>query len=140
MKLVDANVLLNAVNKASDQHARANRWLDAAISASESVGFAWVAVLAFLRVATRPSAFSRPLTVPAATAVLRGWFAQPSTVIVTPTARHLDLMTGLLAEAGTGGNLVNDAHLAALALEHNATIVSFDRDFGRFAGVRLEVP
>lgn len=140
MKLVDANVLLNAVNLAADQHALARRWLDGAISASEPVGFAWVTVLAFLRVATHPSVFSRPLPVPEATAVLRGWLAQAPTLIVAPTSRHLDLMTGLLAETGTGGNLVNDAHLAALALEHNATIVSFDRDFGRFKGVRLEVP
>ena len=140
MKLVDANVLLNAVNSAAVQNDPAKRWLDGALGASEAVGFAWITLLAFVRISTHPSVFPRPLSIPQSTALTRDWLAQPPAVVVTPTGRHLELLAGLLTASGTGGNLVTDAHLAALALEHDATIVSFDRDFGRFAGVRLEVP
>ena len=61
-------------------------------------------------------------------------------MIVEPTRRHLPLLRGLLTRSGTAGNLVGDAHLAAIALEHDATVVSFDRDFARFAGVRCALP
>lgn len=140
MRLVDANVLLYAVNEGAVQHARARDWLNAALSGLETVGFSWSVLLAFLRVATRPVVLPRPLPVEVAIVIAQGWLAQPPSVIVEPGPRHLDRLGGLLAPSGTGGNLVVDGHLAALALEHDATVVSFDRDFGRFVGVRLEVP
>lgn len=140
MKLVDANVLLYAVNPAAGQHGRARTWLQEALNADEQVGFAWVVLLAFLRLATQPAIFSRPFTVAEAVAMVELWLEQPPAVVVEPTPRHLALLHGLLGEAGVGGNLVGDAHLAALALEHGAEIVSFDRDFGRFDGVRSRVP
>jgi toxin-antitoxin system PIN domain toxin len=104
------------------------------------MGFAWVVVLAFLRLSTRPDLFPAPLTQDAAFDVARGWLDAPAAVEIHPTARHLDILRGLLAPIGTAANLVNDAHLAALAVEHGATLVSFDRDFGRFPGVRWEQP
>ena len=140
MRLVDANVLLYAVNEASAHHGEARSWLDAALDGREPVGFSWTVVLAFLRLATHPAVFPRPLAIDEATAVVRSWLAQPSAVLLEPTARHVDVLAGLLAEAGTAANLVNDAHLAALAIEHDAVVVSFDADFGRFRGVRREVP
>jgi toxin-antitoxin system PIN domain toxin len=140
MRLVDANVLLYAVNEASAHHAKARSWLDAALDGRESVGFAWTVVLAFLRLATHPAVFPRPLAADEATAIVRSWLAQPAAVLLDPTARHVDVLAGLLAEAGTAANLVNDAHLAALAIEHDAVVVSFDADFGRFRGVRRELP
>lgn len=140
MKLVDANVLLHAVNESSLQHASARRWLDEALSGAEAVGFAWVALLAFLRLSTRSGVFPRPLPPGVASETVRAWLAQPPAAVVHPTSRHLTVLSGLLESTGTGGNLVNDAHLAALALEHDAGIVSFDRDFERFSGVTLEVP
>lgn len=140
MKLVDANVLVGAVNEASTQHRAARRWLDSALSGLEAIGFTWATLLAFLRVSTHASVFARPLLVTDAVEIAQAWLAQPPALVLSPTARHLELVAGLLREAGTGGNLVNDAHLAALALEYDATVVSFDRDFQRFAGVRLEVP
>lgn len=93
-----------------------------------------------LRLSTRSGLFPRPLRLDEATRVVEVWLGQPATVIVQPTERHLSLLGGLLGTAGTAANLVNDAHLATLALEHGAEIVSFDRDFERFEGVRWRSP
>ncbi len=136
MKLVDANVLLYAVNADAPQHVAAHSWLDDALSGREAVAFGWVVLLAFLRLSTRSGLLPRPLTLDEATQVVELWLDQPATVVVHPTKRHLSLLHGLLGTAGTAANLVNDAHLATLALEHGAEIVSFDRDFQRFDGVR----
>lgn len=140
MFVVDANVLLYAVNEASPHHQRARPWLDDALNGREPVGFAWTVVLAFLRLATHPAVFARPLTSEQALGVVADWLAQPSALLVDPTPRHLGVLAGLLTETGTAANLVGDAHLAALAVEHDATIVSFDADFGRFAGLRCQAP
>ncbi len=140
MKLVDANVLIYAVNRADPKHDRSRQWLDRALSGNETVGFAWLAVLAFVRLSTRAGLFPRPLAVGDAVAVVRAWLGQPISVLLAPTPRHLDLLAGLLVGGGTGGNLVSDAHLAALALEHDATVVTFDHGFSRFSGVRTETP
>jgi toxin-antitoxin system PIN domain toxin len=140
MRLVDANVLLYAVNRAAPHHGRSRTWLDEALAGDEAVGFSWVVLLAFLRLATHPSVFARPLDADQAVAVVRSWLAQPSAMVVEPGPRHAEVLGGLLAEAGAAGNLVNDAHLAALAIEHAALISTFDADFGRFRGVRWARP
>ncbi|MDQ6613711.1 MAG: type II toxin-antitoxin system VapC family toxin [Actinomycetota bacterium] len=140
MKIVDANVLLHAVNEDSPQHGPALGWLDAALSGAETVGFAWVVLLAFLRLTTRAGLWRRPLTVDEACGVVEGWLTQPSAVVVHPTSRHLQVLHGLLITTGTASNLVTDAHMAALAVEHGAEVVSFDRDFGRFPGLRWHLP
>ncbi len=140
MLLVDANVLLYATNRSAPHHDHARGWLDDALTGREAVGFAWTALLAFVRLSTHGAVFARPLTPEEAMGIVRTWLSQPPAVILDPTSRHPDVLAGLLAEAGTAGNLVGDAHLAALAIEHDATIVSFDADFGRFAGVRLRRP
>lgn len=140
MLLVDANVLLHAANERAREHALAQGWLREALDGAEAVAFAWIVVLAFLRLATHPSIFPRPLTPEQAAELAERWLGAPAGVTLTPTARHLPLLRGLLVRAGTAGNLVADAHLAALALEHGATVVSFDRDFGRFEGVAWRLP
>lgn len=140
MRLVDANVLIYAVNEASTQHEAARTWLDRVLGGEETVGFAWTVVLAFLRLTTHPAVFVQPLDPARATATVRAWTDQPTARLIEPTTRHLDVLSGLLAEAGTAANLVNDAHLAALAIEHDATLVTFDADFGRFTGLRTERP
>lgn len=140
MKLVDANVLLYSVNTSAVHHDKSRSWLDGALSGRETVGFAWVALLAFLRLATRPGLFPSPLPVEDAVAQVRAWTAARPSVLLAPTPRHLEVLGGLLARHGAGGNLVGDAHLAALALEHDATVVTYDADFGRFPGVRWTAP
>jgi toxin-antitoxin system PIN domain toxin len=84
--------------------------------------------------------FPSPLSADSAMAQVLDWCNAPGSVIVTPTPRHGDVLSGLLSQVGAGGNLVNDAHLAALAIEHRARIVSYDSEFGRFDGLRWETP
>jgi toxin-antitoxin system PIN domain toxin len=138
--LPDANVLLYAVNESAPDHAAALRWLDGALNGQRAVGFAWVVLLAFLRLSTHRAVFERPLTAEQALGVIRDWLGQPPAVVISPTARHIDVLAGLLAETGTAANLVNDAHLATLAVEHDAVLISYDADFGRFRGLRWERP
>lgn len=140
MKLVDANVLLYAVNESSERHEEARTWLDSALNGYEPIGFAWLVTLAFMRLSTKVGLFPHPLPVETAVATVETWLTQPPSLIVTPTARHLPVVSGLWKETGTGGNLVSDAHLAALAVEHGATVMTYDNDFSRFPGVEWERP
>lgn len=140
MLLVDANVLLHAANRRAPEHDAAGAWLGAALGGAEAVGFAWTVILAFLRLSTHPAVFPRPLTAGQATDTGEAWLGARAAVGIEPTRRHIPLLRGLLERSGTAGNLVADAHLAALALEHGATVVSFDRDFARFEGVALLRP
>ncbi|MGH3943051.1 MAG: type II toxin-antitoxin system VapC family toxin [Pseudonocardiaceae bacterium] len=140
MKVVDANVLLYAVNESAEHHDEAVGWLDAALNGRSTVGFSWISLLAFLRLSTKIGLFPAPLTVDQAVDRVRAWLAQSTTVLLEPTAQHLEVLSGLLTPLGTGGNLVNDAHLAALAIEHRGEVVTYDSDFGRFPGVTWSTP
>ena len=140
MKVVDANVLLYAVNEAAERHDEAVSWLDAALNGRSTVGFSWISLLAFLRLSTKIGLFPAPLTVEQAVDRMRAWLSQPTSVLLEPTAQHLDVLGGLLTSLGSGGNLTNDAHLAALAIEHRGEVVTYDSDFGRFPGVAWSTP
>jgi len=140
VRLVDANVLLYAVNTDAERHDISRGWLDEALSGAATVAFSWIALLAFVRLATMTGLFPRPLSLNQAMDRVDAWLAAPPAVVLEPTADHARIMRTLLGSAGVGGNLVNDAHLAALAIEHRAVVVSFDNDFGRFGGLRWERP
>ncbi|HZT67047.1 MAG TPA: type II toxin-antitoxin system VapC family toxin [Acidimicrobiales bacterium] len=140
MRLVDANVLLYAVNEDAPRHRIAHDWLDEALGLPEPVGFAWVVLLAFLRLSTSPAVFTRPLSIGESFAVVRSWLERPAAMVVDPLPRHLAVLEGILAEMGTAAGLVTDAHLAALAIEHRARVMSFDADFERFPGLVRELP
>lgn len=139
MKVVDTNVLIYAVNAGSVHHEACRSWLVEALGGPEGVGLPWVSLLGFIRISTNPRVFERPLSSAQATGLVQTWLAQPCAVPLEPTARHAGVLAGLLGQAGTAGNLTTDAHIAALALEHDAEVVTMDRDFARF-GVRVIVP
>lgn len=136
MKLLDANLLLYAVDESSAFHRAAHRWLEQSLSGPETVAFDWTVLLAFVRLSTRAAIFERPLTPQQALDIVDGWLAQPNVTVIHPTARHSQILRDLLAPLGTGGNLTSDAHLAALAIEHGADLYSMDSDFSRFPGLR----
>jgi toxin-antitoxin system PIN domain toxin len=136
VKLPDVNLLLYALDETSPLHSRARPWLEARLSGTEPVGFAWVVMLAFVRLSTRPQFFANPLAPAEAFAVVEGWLSQPCALVLHPTERHLAVLRGLVEPLGTAGNLTTDAHLAALAIEHGGEVCSADSDFARFRGLR----
>jgi toxin-antitoxin system PIN domain toxin len=140
MKVIDANLLLYAVNEDAPLHTKAKAWLEEVLSGIESVGFEWTVLLAFLRLSTRAAVFPSPLTLVEAISHIDSWLAQPCSVIVATTERHSDLLQQILAPFGTAGNLTSDAHLAAVAQEHGAELCSCDSDFSRFSGIRWSNP
>jgi toxin-antitoxin system PIN domain toxin len=140
MKLTDVNLLLYAVDERSPKHEAARHWLEEQLSGTETVAFAWAVLLAFVRLGTSPRVFVEPLAPQEAFDVVDDWLDQPCTTVVHPTARHAGLMRELLVPLGTAGNLTTDAHLAALAIEHDADLYSSDSDFSRFARLRWYDP
>jgi toxin-antitoxin system PIN domain toxin len=138
MRLPDVNVLVHAVNLASPAHERSLRWLVDAIEQGEGLALSWVALLGFIRLSTRPGIFAQPLTVDRALRVVEHWMQADGVRIVHPGDRHTAILADLLRRAGTAGNLTTDAHLAALAIEHGATLGTFDRDFDRFENLRVD--
>lgn len=140
MNLVDANVLIYAVNTDAAHHESAHDWLDRSLSGEATVAFSWVALLAFVRLSTKVGLFPAPLTVDGALDRVDAWLSAPPAVVVEPTPEHPRVLRRLLDAVGVGGNLVNDAHLAALSLEHRGTVVSYDNDFSRFPGVSWHTP
>jgi len=140
MILIDTNLLIYVVNHDAPSHQRAKKWLEAAMSGPETVGFSWNALLAFLRISTRPGVFRKPLAVRQAVDLVDGWLDRPVSAILNPGSQHGKLLRQLLISVGTAGNLTSDAHLAALAIEHEAVLCSADSDFSRFAGLKWHNP
>jgi toxin-antitoxin system PIN domain toxin len=138
--LLDANVLIYAVDADAPQHAKARRWLESTLSGDISVGLPWIVALAFLRVTTRAGVLRHQLSAEQAVGFIDEWLAQPYVELVGPGAGHWPLLKKLLREAGAAGNLTSDAHLAALAIEGGWQLATTDHDFRRFAGVRLVNP
>lgn len=138
MKIPDVNVLLYAYDEASPRHERAKDWFEEALSSTEQTAFPWTTLLGFVRIVTQPSVYPNPLSLREAFDLLDDWLAHPHVAVVHPGERHAALLRALLTDAGVGGDLTTDAHLAAVAIEHGATLATFDGDFHRFAGLKLE--
>lgn len=134
----DVNVLVYVINPDALQHVAARRWLEDAFRDPAGVGFAWFALLGFLRLTTQRGILSKPLSVEDALRFVDEWLAHPHARILNPTDRHAALLARLLIGAGRGGNLVSDTHLAAIAIEHGVVLGTFDADFEQFAGLRFE--
>lgn len=140
MILVDANLLLYAYNSEDQRHDTARRWLEETMSGSEEVRLAWVTILAFLRIGTNPRAFARPLSLAEAVEHVSEWLRHPMFATVEPGERHWSILAALLPATQARANLVMDAHLAVLAMEHGATLCTTDKDFTRFRGLKLRYP
>jgi toxin-antitoxin system PIN domain toxin len=138
--LVDANLLIYAVNAGAPQHAAARLWLDARLNGAMRVALPWASLLAFLRLVTNPRIFPRPLGMAEAWGRVEAWLGSGPVWVPLPTERHAEILVRLLAAPGVHGNLVPDAHLAALAIEHGLELNSTDGDFARFAGLRWRNP
>jgi hypothetical protein len=138
--LVDANILVYAHVGSLAQHERARAWLDMALSGSSRVGLPWPSLLGFLRLVTNPRVFQRPESIADAWTQASAWLDADVAWIPQPTDRHRDVLTSLLAAPGMQANLVPDAHLAALAIEHGLTLCSTDGDFGRFPSLHWQDP
>jgi uncharacterized protein len=140
MIVPDVNLLVHAYNAKSSDHRAARRWWEDLMNGPDAVGLAWVVALGFLRLTTHRQVLERPLAVDVACRHVRSWLDQPSVSPLHPGPRHADLLFRLLEGLGTAGNLTTDAHLAALAIEHQAELHSTDADFHRFAGLRWVNP
>ncbi len=138
--IVDANLLLYAVDRSAPQHAPAVTWLESALNGSRQVGLPWPSLLAFVRIATHPRASANPLTPEQAWDIVQGWLGSPQCWVPAPTAQHAEVLGDLVRKYRISGNLVPDAHLAALAIEHGVILYSTDTDFARFDEIRWEDP
>jgi toxin-antitoxin system PIN domain toxin len=135
MTVLDANILLYAYNADAREHIRARSWLEALFAGSDWIGLPWLTLWAFLRLSTNTRVFPRPLPAEEAFRTVQVWLEHPRVRIVQPGPRHLSILERLVTENQAAGRLLSDAALAAMALEHGATLASTDHDFSRFASL-----
>lgn len=138
--IVDANLLLYARNSGARHHARARQWLTESLNGSRRVGLPWESLTAFARIATHPRAFTTPLLPAQCAEQITEWLAAPAAWVPVPTDRHASVLAALIEEHEIRGNLVPDAHLAALAICHGVPVASADTDFARFPDLRWMNP
>jgi len=140
MILVDANLLLYAQDQTSPRHAQAKTWWDEQLNGRQTVGLCWPVLSAFVRIATNHRVFQRPLTITQACDYVQSWLDRPMVRVVHATGSHWEILRRLLEQSQAVGNLVSDAHLAALAIENGCELYSTDADFARFRGLRWHNP
>lgn len=133
--LVDANLLIYAIDRDSPHHQAAHKWVEGAFSGSTTVGLSWGVILPFLRLTTRPGILRHPMSTEDALGFIDEWIHLDVVEVVVPGERHWQVFRNLLKAAGAAGNLTSDAHLAALAIERGAAVYSADNDFARFPGL-----
>jgi uncharacterized protein len=138
--LVDANLLLYAEDSLSEHHALALTWWDRQLSGADPVCLSWPVLTAFIRIGTNVRLHKRPLTLREAVARVESWLNQACVRIIHPTEQHWSIFQQMLATGNATANLVSDAHLAALAVEHNCTLCSTDADFSRFPSLKWVNP
>lgn len=138
--LIDANLLIYAVDTTAPEHHRASDWLSEQLNGDRRVGLPWQSLIAFLRITTHPRATRQPLRSSEAWGFVRDWLTVDLVWVPVATERHADVLAGLLDRYRLAGNLVSDADLAALAIEHGLEVCSADTDFARFTEVRWRNP
>lgn len=140
MILVDANLLLYAEDSQAAHHVRARAWWDEQLSGADPVCLCWTVLTAFVRIGTNPRVYQHPLSLDEAVGRISSWLEQPCVRVVHATGRHLEVFRDLLVAGQATANLVPDAHLAALAIEHGCLLCSTDGDFARFPGLAWKNP
>ncbi len=140
MILVDANLLLYAEDSLSEHHQAARTWWDAQLSGAEPICLSWPVLTAFIRIGTNVRLHRRPLTLGEAVERVQSWFDQPCVRIIHPGEQHWAIFQVMLRDGKAIGSLVSDAHLAAMAVEHNCILQSTDVDFARFKGLKWNNP
>ena len=140
MILLDANLLIYAHVASFVEHDYAREWLDDQINGQTQVGMPWASLLAFLRIVTNPRIFERPLDTASAWNQVAAWLRCASVWIPQPTERHANILGDLVVNHAAAANLIPDAHLAALAIEHGLTLCTTDGDFSRFKNLRWQNP
>jgi toxin-antitoxin system PIN domain toxin len=138
--LVDVNLLLYATFESTREHRAARSWFEAQLNGTARVGLPWPTLLGYLRIGTNPRAFPNAMSMQDAWGQILSWLGCEPAWIPQPSERHAEVLATLLTEPGVQGNLVSDAHLAALAIEHGLTLCSTDGDFARFRSLRWENP
>jgi toxin-antitoxin system PIN domain toxin len=138
--LVDANLLIYAGVSSMPEHDGARRWFDQQLNGTAPVGLPWQSLLAYLRITTNPRAIARPQRMKDAWQQVQDWLSCPPAWIPSPTERHAQEFCALCESAEVYGDLVPDAHLATLAMEHGLILCSSDRDFARFPKLRWMNP
>jgi uncharacterized protein len=138
--LPDANLLIYAYHPRSPQHEASRDWLVEVLNGPSLVGLTWNSIWAFLRIITNQKVFESPLTGDEATSVVDSWLERPNAVLLEAGPRHWEILSDLITESQAVGPLVADAALAALAIEHGATLHTTDRDFARFAKLNWANP
>jgi toxin-antitoxin system PIN domain toxin len=132
----DVNLLVYAYNSDAPHHQRAKDWWEAAVRGSQPVAIPWVVALGYLRIMTSRTVLPRPMAMTTALAHLRCWLEQPSVGVLQPGPRHLGILEGFCEAGMLTAALMTDGHIAALAIENQATVHSNDTDFSRFPGLR----
>ena len=140
MILPDANLVLYAYVEDFPQHLKSKSWFEKTIADGEEIGLAWQVITAFVRIGTNPKLFKKPMTLAQVETRLAALIAQPNVKLIVPTENHWQIFLKLLKETNAQGDLVMDAHLAALAIEHNARLASTDRDFKLFSNLNYFNP
>lgn len=140
MIVLDANILLYAYNSATSLHAKARAWIEETFSSSEPVGIPWQTVTAFLRITTNSKFPGQRFNVNEAVEIMEAWLGQPNIQLLAPSDTHWQHFRCMLLDGQASGQLVSDAHLAALALEYGGVLYTTDRDFARFPGLRWKNP
>jgi toxin-antitoxin system PIN domain toxin len=134
--LVDVNLLIYATSATARQHQAAHDWLDSQLNGSSRVGLPWASLLGFLRIVTNRRAFAHAIPTETAWNHIEEWLGCDPVWIPQPTEKHAAVLASLCAQPGVHGDLISDAHLAALAIEHGLTLCSTDGDFARFRGLK----
>jgi len=130
--LLDANVLLYAVDATDARHATAVEFLESALNGTSRVAFPWQSITAFIRISTHPRVALHPLSAEQAAGHIDAWLSTRPAWIPAPTAATASILSDLLRSSGATGNLVSDAALAAIAIEHSIPVITNDSDFHRF--------